>query len=34
MAAYCVEDLSLGQSAERTHVVREADIAAFAALSG
>ena len=34
MAGYCLEDLSLGQSAERTHVVSEADIAAFAEVSG
>ena len=34
MAAYCLEDLSLGQSAERTHVVTEADITAFAEVSG
>lgn len=34
MAGHCLEDLSVGQSAERTHVVTEADIAAFAALSG
>jgi 3-hydroxybutyryl-CoA dehydratase len=29
-----VEDLTLGQSAERAHVVGEADITAFAAVSG
>jgi len=34
LAGYCLEDLSLGQSAERTHVVSEADIAAFAEVSG
>lgn len=34
MAAYCVEHLSLGQSAERTHLVTEADITAFAEVSG
>ena len=34
MAGYCLEDLSLGQSAERTHVVTEADITAFAEVSG
>ena len=34
MAGYCLEDLSLGQSAERTHVVSEADITAFAEVSG
>jgi len=34
VAGHCLEDLSVGQSAERTHVVTEADIAAFAALSG
>ncbi len=34
MTGYCLEDLSLGQSAERAHVVSEADITAFAALSG
>jgi 3-hydroxybutyryl-CoA dehydratase len=34
LAAYCLEDLSLGLSAERTHVVTEADIAAFAEVSG
>jgi 3-hydroxybutyryl-CoA dehydratase len=30
----CLEDLSVGQSAERVHAVTEADIAAFAAVSG
>jgi 3-hydroxybutyryl-CoA dehydratase len=34
LTGYCLEDLSLGQSAERAHVVSEADITAFAALSG
>jgi len=34
LAGYCLEDLSLGQSAERTHVVTEADITAFAEVSG
>ena len=34
MAGYCLEDLSVGQSAERGHVVTEADIAAFAEISG
>ncbi len=34
MAGYCLEDLSVGQSAERAHVVAEADITAFAELSG
>ena len=34
MAGHCLEDLSVGQSAERTHIVTEADIAAFAELSG
>jgi len=34
LAGYCLEDLSLGQSAERTHVVSEADITAFAEVSG
>jgi 3-hydroxybutyryl-CoA dehydratase len=34
MAGYCLEDMSVGQSAERSQVVGEADIAAFAALSG
>ncbi len=34
MAGYCLEDLSPGQSAERTHVVSEADITAFAEVSG
>jgi 3-hydroxybutyryl-CoA dehydratase len=30
----CLEDLSVGQSAEHVHAVTEADIAAFAAVSG
>ncbi len=34
MAGYCLEDLSVGRSAERAHVVAEADITAFAELSG
>lgn len=34
MAGYCLEDMTVGQSAERTHVVTEADIAAFAEVSG
>jgi 3-hydroxybutyryl-CoA dehydratase len=34
LAGYCLEDLSVGQSAERAHVVAEADITAFAELSG
>ena len=34
MAGYVLEDLSLGLSAERSHVVSEADIAAFAEVSG
>jgi 3-hydroxybutyryl-CoA dehydratase len=34
MTGYCLEDMTVGQSAERTHVVTEADIAAFAELSG
>ena len=34
LAGYSLEDLSLGQSVERTHVVTEADIAAFAEVSG
>lgn len=34
MRALCLEDLSLGQSAERSHTVTDADIAAFAAVSG
>lgn len=34
MAGYCLEDLKVGQSAERAHVVTEADIAVFAELSG
>ena len=34
MSGLCLEDLSVGQSAERVHQVTEADIAAFAAVSG
>ena len=34
MAGYCLEDLSVGQSAERSHVVSEGDITAFAEVSG
>jgi len=34
MAGYCLEDLTVGQSAERAHVVSEADITAFAEVSG
>ncbi len=34
MAGYVLEDLSLGLSAERSHVVTEADITAFAEVSG
>jgi 3-hydroxybutyryl-CoA dehydratase len=34
LAGYVLEDLSLGLSAERSHVVTEADIAAFAEVSG
>jgi 3-hydroxybutyryl-CoA dehydratase len=34
LGGLCLEDLSLGQSAERVHEVTEADIAAFAAVSG
>ena len=34
MAGYFLEDLVLGQSAERAHVVTEADITAFAEVSG
>ena len=34
MAGYFLEDLKLGQSAERAHVVTEADITAFAEVSG
>ena len=34
MAGYFLEDLKLGQSAERAHVVTEADIVAFADVSG
>ena len=34
MAGYFLEDLELGLSAERAHVVTEADITAFAEVSG
>ena len=34
IASYCVEDLSLGQSAEYERFVSEADIREFAAISG
>lgn len=34
MSGLYLEDLSVGQSAERVHEVTEADIAAFAAVSG
>jgi len=34
MAGYCLEDMTVGQSAERSHVVSEADISAFAEVSG
>ena len=34
LAGLCLEDLSVGQSASRGRTVAEADIAAFAALSG
>lgn len=34
MQSYCLEDLSVGQSAEAVHVVTEADIARFAEVSG
>jgi 3-hydroxybutyryl-CoA dehydratase len=34
LSGLCLEDLSVGQSAERVHEVTEADIAAFAAVSG
>jgi 3-hydroxybutyryl-CoA dehydratase len=34
LAGYFLEDLQLGLSAERAHVVTEADITAFAELSG
>ncbi len=34
MAGLCLEDLSVGQSARRTRVVTEADILAFAAVTG
>ncbi len=34
MAGHFLEDLTLGQSAKRTHVVTEADIVAFAEVSG
>ena len=34
MAGFWLEDLGVGQSAERAHVVTEADITAFAEVSG
>jgi 3-hydroxybutyryl-CoA dehydratase len=34
MAGFCLEEMTVGQSAELTRVVGEADIAAFAELSG
>jgi 3-hydroxybutyryl-CoA dehydratase len=34
MAGYCLEDMTVGQSAERARVVSEADITAFAEVSG
>ena len=34
MGGFRLEDLSVGQSAEQAHTVTEADIAAFAAVSG
>ncbi|HZC17236.1 MAG TPA: MaoC family dehydratase [Caulobacteraceae bacterium] len=34
MGGLCLEDLSVGQSAERVHAVTEGDITAFAAVSG
>jgi len=34
LAGFCLEDLSVGQSAERAHTVTEADIQAFAQVSG
>ena len=34
MAGHYLEDLSLGQSAERAHQISEADLAAFASASG
>jgi 3-hydroxybutyryl-CoA dehydratase len=34
MAGFCLEDLSVGQSASRARTVSEADIAAFAAVTG
>jgi 3-hydroxybutyryl-CoA dehydratase len=34
LAGYFLEDLTLGLSAERSHLVTEADIAAFAEVSG
>jgi 3-hydroxybutyryl-CoA dehydratase len=34
LAGLCLEDLSVGQSAHRTRTVTEADIAAFAAVTG
>ena len=34
MQGYCLEDLHIGQSAEHAHVVTDADIVAFAEVSG
>ena len=34
MQGFCLEDLHLGQSAEHAHVVTDADIVAFAEVSG
>ena len=34
MAGYCLEDLSVGQSASRTRTVSEADLIAFADVTG
>jgi 3-hydroxybutyryl-CoA dehydratase len=34
LAGLCLEDLSVGQSARRTRIVTEADIQAFAAVTG
>ena len=34
MQSYCLEDLSVGQSAEAVHVMTEADVARFAEVSG
>ena len=34
LGGFCLEDLSVGQSAERAHVVTAADITAFAQVSG